>query len=496
MTTVPQPTNSTPPGKGLEQNVFGTTTRHVHKVLRHLGHSSDSVISVCTQQPFEPSSFRAETRTVGSLHGWAPPKDMNVWFLPNPLALEPAIRRKGGEVDIARGLTLYADLDVLVPGLKDKGLASLAECELAVKELSAVLGVDPAVVIYSGHGLQPIWRVADAQPITDGAVAWKTISNRWSALVREKVRQINAQAAVDSVFNIDRVLRCPGSINWKYPDEPVPAKCELNLDAGFLTVDGLDAVLPEARTVATAALGKSSVEDGQGLLASFREGPMSDRVAEKVAEVRAAVEAGADRHSTTNSAVMGLVRLGAKGERGVREGLIAVEGIYAGVAEARDDPGEFERSLTPALQKVAGDPDCRPMDYYTGAVFDEEGTLREDSWLYRQMQNVRVRSAANSAGEESVAIGSSWCPADVANASPVTAHPCRRCSAVTMVRAFSTQARCTAFTARANRASRGWCSARRHSSSSVMDRCYTSTLKTTLPGWPIGLLSWVFRVRY
>lgn len=376
------------PQKTKERNIIGDMTRHLRKALVALGHGPDSVVSTCTQLPGDTSSFRAETRTVKSLKAWQPPKNANVWFSPNPLRLDPGVPRKGGVADVAQGLTLYADLDVLTPGLKDKGLASLAECELVVDELTAVLGVAPSVIIYSGHGLQPVWRIGDAEPITDGAVAWNTISARWSALVRQVAIQVNPDASVDSVFNIDRVLRCPGSTNWKDPEKPVRVRCVVNSMPEALAVERLDKVLPAASDAAVHAVHpKGSSRSGRRVLDSFRSGPMSPSVVAKVNDVVVAVEAGEDRHAAMNAATMSLVRLGAKGERGVAAALNFVEAAFSEVSDTRD-PAEFQRSLDGALRVVAGDPNYTPLDFRGSQWFLEDGSLDPESPLAQSLREI------------------------------------------------------------------------------------------------------------
>jgi P4 family phage/plasmid primase-like protien len=80
--------------------------------------------------------------------------------------------------------------------------------------VSTVYGTQPGPVIASGHGLQPIWRT-DLDPKTD--VALLRMHGRL-------VRSIAAEHGVklDSVFDLARVLRMPGTTNHKYPDAPVP----------------------------------------------------------------------------------------------------------------------------------------------------------------------------------------------------------------------------------------------------------------------------------
>ncbi|WP_231706573.1 AAA family ATPase [Tsukamurella conjunctivitidis] len=386
--------NSDLDGIALPSYRCGDNSVGLYEVLRALGHADEAVVSICTQESDDKKSFRGRTIRVEHLgQGWSPPDDVNVWFSPNPLTMEPGGSRKGGEADVSRGVALYVDLDVVTPDVKDKGLASLAECEQVIETLTASLGCAPAVVIESGHGLQPIWRVRDAPLITDGAVAWKTISARWAALVRQTAVTVNPDAHVDSIFNIDRVLRCPGSTNWKLPDEPVPARCSVNADAGWLDVTELAAILPEA-PVASPVHAKGTHAKGRAVLDGFRSGAMSATVVGKVREVEAAIEDGADRHSTMNSATLGLVRLGAKGEPGVRTALITVEALFEAVGDSvGHDPDEFQRSLTGALRLIAGDPDYVALDFYTGGAFEAGGIWGPGSGWITNEDGTRSRRA-------------------------------------------------------------------------------------------------------
>lgn len=365
--------------KSQVQNQSGDKGTTLYAALRALGHVDSDVVSVSTKGPGDSGRFTAETRAVESLRDWTPPDDANVWFSANPLRelMPPGVR--GGVADVRRGQTLYADLDVAILGVKAKGLASIEDCEKVVAELAHALGVDPAVVIYSGHGVQPIWRVDDAQPITDNAVAWNTISLRWSALVRQVVHRLSPEAGVDSVFNIDRILRCPGTVNWKDPQHPVPVQCSINAEAGGIDIAVLDGLLPalESADVTVAAVhAKASLVEGNALFERFRGGAMSPAVVARVNCVIDAIEAGADRHKTMNDATMALVRLGANGERGVPVALSFVETAFSEVAaENGHDLEEFSRSLKGALRTVAADPNRRdPSDADCGAAFGPEGS--------------------------------------------------------------------------------------------------------------------------
>ena len=130
---------------------------------------------------------------------------------------------------------------------------------------------------------------------------------------------------------------------------------------------------------------KGSVLQAGKVEASFRDGPMSATVHRHVDAVLLSIVDGAGRYDAMRDAVMGLARLGSRGERGVAAALRLIEGEYVGaVAGTRGGEsvaaGEFEKARTEAMQIVAAD---RPMDFYTGDVFNPDGSVREGSWLAR-----------------------------------------------------------------------------------------------------------------
>ena len=383
----------------------------LHDVLCALGHDGDSVVSVNTNPPGDSGAFRATTRTVGSLREWTPPDDANVWFSPNPLKELLPKGGRGRREDVASGLTLYADLDV-----KEGALASMDECAAVVDKLAAALGVAPVVVIHSGHGLQPIWRVKQPNPITDDGTTWITISERWGVLVRDTVAEVNPSAATDSTFNIDRILRCPGSTNWKDEAAPVPAWCELDGDAGWLVVSDLALVLPDFSGEVPSLSKRGTDDQAQALTAAFRGGAMSPAVTKRVNIVLEAIETGNLRHESMNSAVQGLVRLGAERHSGVPAALDLLRAAFSAVSGTRGDPDEFDRSLRGALRNVAGSVDHAALSFDAGSAFEPGGIWHRDTGWIRD-GDYWVRGVGESAAEpESVPPLSSWLPADVAAA--------------------------------------------------------------------------------
>jgi hypothetical protein len=230
----------------------------LHDVLRLLGFTDAERVSINSQLP--GSRFQSTIYRAGDLRDWNPPQDRNVWFGVNPVGTRIQYGR-GSESDIVRARTLFADLDVK-PG---KQFDALEQCETTVQLLKDYVGLAPTVVVESGHGLQPIWRIGS--PRADSNVIgrcrnlddWKRIYQCWGGLVQRAAREVlwspdgsQNSRGIDNVFELARVLRCPGSVNWKHPDKPVPVVTRLDPSAGRVRPADLNDLLVRADAVPLA----------------------------------------------------------------------------------------------------------------------------------------------------------------------------------------------------------------------------------------------------
>ena len=124
--------------------------------------------------------------------------------------MNPVNGGRGKASDVSAVHAVWADLDVKQPG----GFSSLAECREVIAAISEQLGTNPAFIISTGRGLQPVWAViGDRSPMV-----MVPVLKLFGTLVK-KVAKAHGGAA-DSVFNPDRLLRLPGSRNFKYEDTP------------------------------------------------------------------------------------------------------------------------------------------------------------------------------------------------------------------------------------------------------------------------------------
>lgn len=118
--------------------------------------------------------------------------------------VQPRHSRRGGAAAVAALHTLYADLDC-GPG---KALESKTHACKRLESM-ALLGLGPTHVIDSGGGLHAYWLLRE--PLRpEGHFAW-----------REVMRAIARSLAADiSVTDLPRILRVPGTLNWKQRDNP------------------------------------------------------------------------------------------------------------------------------------------------------------------------------------------------------------------------------------------------------------------------------------
>ncbi|MCV7259199.1 DNA primase family protein [Mycobacterium shimoidei] len=203
-------------------------------LLGALGYSPDEFMSLS-----HDGSGRFATRVLRVAHVGKAMADMpdsaNVYFGVNPVT-GPARenRGRGTERDVTRLAAFVADLDV-----KPGACADTATASAIIDELSSILGTRPSAITYSGGGLHPYWPVSDGD-VTDIA-EMKGLLARWGRLVKAVAKAHGANA--DSVFDLPRVLRAPGTYNNKR-ETPVPVRTVADT-GGPLTLAEVDERLNE-----------------------------------------------------------------------------------------------------------------------------------------------------------------------------------------------------------------------------------------------------------
>lgn len=110
---------------------------------------------------------------------------------------------------------LWADIDIATPDAHKK--YNLPPTEEAAMELLDACGMQPTLVVHSGHGLQAWWLFTefwDFGTEDDGErLAAAGLAQRWNTTLR--VRAAERSWTVDSTFDLARVMRVPGTLNRK-----------------------------------------------------------------------------------------------------------------------------------------------------------------------------------------------------------------------------------------------------------------------------------------
>ena len=215
------------------------------EMLELLGFTDTEFVSVCHRPvggSFSSSVVKAADGegVVGSL-----PEQSCVYFSVNAIAgPERHQQGRGCERDVTRWTGPYLDCDV-----KPGAFESLEQAWAFIDVMSGLIGTRPVAVIYSGHGLQPLWAITDGK-LTDengefAEVAWSRAyrdSRRFKRLAH-KVAMEQFGARLDNVADLSHVLRVPQTTNWKNPKEPVPTYAVSDTGAPLAGMDAVEEFL-------------------------------------------------------------------------------------------------------------------------------------------------------------------------------------------------------------------------------------------------------------
>lgn len=129
-----------------------------------------------------------------------------VWFGVATRAKRLPGGRRGTVQDCAQLPALWVDLDVVGPNHARDDLPPDLD---AAHSLLGDHPQPPTVTVRTGGGLQAFWKLDEPIPAADGI----DLLRRWGATWAELGRRRGWH--VDSVFNVDRIMRLPGTTNTK-----------------------------------------------------------------------------------------------------------------------------------------------------------------------------------------------------------------------------------------------------------------------------------------
>ena len=161
----------------------------------------------------------------------------NVYVMVNQVqGLAPSSHGRGDASQITKLKALWADLD-----FKDSGLSTAEVSKEVIDMLSGMLNAEPTAVVFSGYGLQPYWQIDDANITENNRVYVMGLLKRWGQLV-QRVASISG-GHVDPVYDLPRVLRAPGTKNYKQVDSPVVTEVHFPQHGRPVSVEEIEEVL-------------------------------------------------------------------------------------------------------------------------------------------------------------------------------------------------------------------------------------------------------------
>ncbi|OFB38367.1 hypothetical protein BA059_14805 [Mycolicibacterium sp. (ex Dasyatis americana)] len=204
-----------------------------------LGYRADEFVSICHDGSGVFASY--VTPFVDAADYVATlPDSANIYFGVNPI--NESVRENGGRgkaEDVTRLAALYADLDFKTNGCRDTDTANAI-----IDDLAELMGTRPSAITSSGNGLHPYWTVLDGQ--RDNSIDIGALLKRWGRLVKAVAQKRGAH--VDSVFDLPRVLRAPGTFNCKPSNNghgAISVVCYEDTAGHPLALAGIDARLTE-----------------------------------------------------------------------------------------------------------------------------------------------------------------------------------------------------------------------------------------------------------
>ena len=224
------------------------------ELLERLGRSTEDNVTICYQSAIQ--RFTSKTIKVAFAESTVTALDSlgnNVWFEINP----SSATGRASLDDITQLAAVYIDIDY-----KDGGAGSVAKARELVTLLTDLIGVGPSAVVYSGHGIQPYWAIDPAEDFEP--ILAQGLLNRWGAFARFVAGSLGIQ--LDSVFDLPRIFRVPGSRNMKDPTEPVDVFATFPTDWRPLSLDELNDVL-----IAHSITSEMTMPEGFELVSDHKE---------------------------------------------------------------------------------------------------------------------------------------------------------------------------------------------------------------------------------
>lgn len=147
----------------------------------------------------------------------------DVYFAIGLQKTAPARGKRGDEQGVVALPGLWADIDIQGAA---HAAVNLPETEEEALSLIETFGLPPSVIVRSGHGLQVHWRFKELYIIDSEAdrKSLKELSVRFQTLLRQAAERRGW--TIDITADLCRLLRVPGTFNWKVEGDIRPVTAE------------------------------------------------------------------------------------------------------------------------------------------------------------------------------------------------------------------------------------------------------------------------------
>jgi len=128
---------------------------------------------------------------------------------------------RGDAASVCALVGMWADIDIA--GTGHAGI-DYPPTEADALALVAELPLEPTVLVHSGHGLQAWWCFREPWTLDNDEErqAAATLARRWLATVQAYAARNGWK--IDATADLARVLRVPGTTNWKVAGAPAPVR--------------------------------------------------------------------------------------------------------------------------------------------------------------------------------------------------------------------------------------------------------------------------------
>ena len=239
----------------------------------------DGYIGITSFSGNYPQTRFFEIGSLDQAHGFAIEQNdggRNVYVAMKAFETIPA-KGRGSAADAGYHSMAWADLDYGIDGHKS---ATNPPTQEAAMSLLEQFPLRPTLITFTGHGLQAFWcfdQPIDARTPDGVALAGSVIKRVQATLAHYSA---DRGWSMDNTADLARIMRVPGTVNWKDPKNPVQgAVLELNPDCRYSVDALLAACLPETKPAKRTAIAGLSAPNTVKDRAAISDGkiPISSR---------------------------------------------------------------------------------------------------------------------------------------------------------------------------------------------------------------------------